>query len=1371
MLKKKFFIAISIVLSIMLLTTISYAAEEGDKNWFQELISFEWLTNMFGNNKEAIPPYETVDYNLGLTEYRPEADSKNYSYKITPGKVIWKVAQYPTSGAISGQTPSYEKSIYCVRAEHGFFDAANNGNLPTETRKYDVAFNLKTQKDDIKAYYNNDTSGVLKVLEDGTYNKVLWILDSMYIKEVSSDEAKANLLKSASEYYFDKYAEDNQLVISNDFTEHKSKTCADYLNDSDIDSVQQLALWYYTNAENTIYHHATYNPEEPDIALKSLADVTITPEGEEGTNDLGKRYYAMRALYEYLIDNAKADYISSTETVAPVELDKTRTLTKSRYNGNTIIGPYYFNKKSDLEYTLNLELYDQDGTKVEEYKIVGDGGVELTEVPEGEVFWIQIEDENDEISGLELNVKAEYVITTVKFLTSSNNTLDEQPLVVVEKEEKAYNDSLEFIEKKGFDLALRKYITKVERNGKDVEISSRVPDIDITNLKSGTATTATYKHKKDPVIVETGDIVTYTMRVYNEGSIDGHVTEIKDLLPEGVEFYPEGLTEEKSNDLNIKVWSKTINDGTIPGTSHTTTYEFNETTRELKIRRVYQQGSSIVDPETGNAVEFEAEDRLFKLPAFTGDTTQVSTTSPFTGVGYENGLSYGELQIKCKVTKEVSEGEEVLTNVARITYYGPVDGDAEDRDSDWGKSPNPSQNDLPAYKGKDENKEDLSDKAYHYEGKEDDDDFEKLIVQGQAFDLSLRKFITAINEEKVTDRIPDVDVSKLNKVDSENGKQITTAVYNHPKNPLKVKVGDVVTYTIRVYNEGDVAGYAEEVTDHLPAWLEFIYDDELNTSYGWVLDEADKTLRTVKTNHLSKASDKDNLIDAFNGQKLDYKELKIKCKVKDTAEFNVPITNIADITDFADKDGNYITDRDSSKNNVKLPEEENWPVYRDDKIEAGDKYIPGHEDDDDFEKVIIQDFDLALRKFIVKVNDKELKENDKLLREPIVDATKLNKIDEETKVAITTAVYNHPKDPVEVANNDIVIYTLRIYNEGSMSGYAEEIVDDVPEGLEYLKDHEINKEYEWEVSEDGTKITTEYLSKDNESEDRDNLIEAFDKNTMASPEYKDIQIAFKVIEPNTSDRILVNTAEITKDADENGKDVEDRDSVPGNNNEWNAEDDLDKEFLKVKYFDLALRKWVTRVILIENGGTPVTRETGHTAEMDPEPIVKVDLHRKKINSMTVKFVYMIKVTNQGEIAGYAKELTDYIPTGLKFEQADNPMWKEKSSGVITTRAIENSLLEPGESAEVEVILTWINDGDNMGVKTNIAEISEDYNDSNSPDIDSTPNNKKNGEDDIDDAPVMLSIQPGSTKTYVALIGTILVVIAAGVLAIKKFVLI
>ena len=50
---------------------------------------------------------------------------------------------------------------------------------------------------------------------------------------------------------------------------------------------------------------------------------------------------------------------------------------------------------------------------------------------------------------------------------------------------------------------------------------------------------------------------------------------------------------------------------------------------------------------------------------------------------------------------------------------------------------------------------------------------------------------------------------------------------------------------------------------------------------------------------------------------------------------------------------------------------------------------------------------------------------------------------------------------------------------------------------------------------------------------------------------------------------------------------------------------------------------------------------------------------------------------------------------------------KKRDKVAVTDQLKDTLLQPGESAVVEVILTWINSEDNLDLKTNIAEISED----------------------------------------------------------------
>lgn len=854
---------------------------------------------------------------------------------------------------------------------------------------------------------------------------------------------------------------------------------------------------------------------------------------------------------------------------------------------------------------------------------------------------------------------------------------------------------------KPFDLALRKFITNI--NGKELANEQgmylREPTIDITPLVNGTATTAEYKHQKDPVGVAVGDIVIYTLRIYNEGEIDGYASKVTDYLPPQLEF----VTDDEEN-FNAKYgW---IIDSSLRKAS--TSYLAKPT----------------IDPE----------DTLIK--AFDGRT-----------------LDYKELKIKCRV-KSTKDLNKVITNIAEITEFTDANGNViRDRDSQKANVVLPSDANLPDYKGNESNKSILTDSSYHYKGQQDDDDFEKLILE--EFDLALRKYITKINETPVTNRVP-----VFTNVKDENGNYI----YEHTKEPIEVESTDIVEYTLRIYNEGDIAGYAKEIKDDIPEGLEFLPENSTNTEYRWImLDEngeettdASKA-KYITTDYLSKEQEKTsgaNLIQPFDSTRTspDYKEVKATFKVIAPNSYIGIITNTAEISDDSDENGKDIEDTDSTPDNNNKKE-----------------------DDIDVEHIKLSYFDLSLRKFITAVNDKELiDENGKYIREPVVDVTPL--VDK----TATTAIYNHPKDPVEVENGNIVTYTIRVFNEGTKDGYAKEIKDDLPEGLEFLPENETNKTYRWVMLdkdgkettkvEDAVSIKTDYLSKEQEdATGRNNLLAKFDNKTMQELNYKDVKIAFKVTEPNTSDRILINKAQVSNDSDKNGKDVIDIDSTP---DKWiENEDDQDIEKVKVKYFDLALRKWVTQAIVIDNGKETIT-ETGHQPEDDPEEVVKVEIKEGRLNKVVVKFRYSIRVYNEGEIAGYAKEVKDYIPEGLKFVQADNPEWTELENGEVVTDQLKDTLLQPGEYADVEILLTWINGKDNFGLKINVAEISKDYNDSNTPDIDSTPNNNKPGEDDIDDAPVILTIKTGTTGTiqYITVTTIGLTILASGVILIKKYVL-
>ena len=847
------------------------------------------------------------------------------------------------------------------------------------------------------------------------------------------------------------------------------------------------------------------------------------------------------------------------------------------------------------------------------------------------------------------------------------------------------DDDFEKLKIKEFDLALRKFITKLN----DEEITSRIPQPDVSKLADGTATTATYNHQKTPISVAIGDVVEYTIRVYNEAEVDGYVEEITDHLPDQLEFVAGNETNSKYG------WTVDSNNSKIIKTKYLS--KANETA----------EGDN-------------------KIKAFDGTK-----------------LDYKDVKVVCKVVS-TDPMPTKITNIADITKFTDGNGNTvTDRDSQENNVNIPS--DLPGYKDDEIGKD-------YVPGQQDDDDFEKLKIK--EFDLALRKFITKVNNTEIKSRIPQVDTTPL-----KNGTG-TTAIYNHSKEPVKVSLGAIVEYTIRVYNEGQVDGYVEEIKDHLPDQLEFVKDNETNKKYGWTVDSTDS--KVIKTSYLCKANEKvagENKIPAFDGTTLSYKEVKVACKVVSTDPMPSKITNLADISDFTDGEGNKVTDRDSKEDNVKIPEDR--PGYKDD--ESKKDYVPGQEDDDDFEKVTLVKFDLSLRKFITAVNNTEITS-----RIPQVDVTPIK------DGSSTTAKYDHPKDPVLVSNGNIVTYTIRVFNEGEMDGYASEIKDDMPQGLKFLTDNKTNIEYRWKMlDKDGKEtenldeavsIVTDYLSKEQEKAAGTNLLKAFDGEKL---DYRDVKVAFEVTEPNTSDRILINQAQISKDSDKDGNDVTDQDSVP---DKWNeGEDDQDIEKVKVQYFDLSLRKWVTQAIVTENGEEKII-ESGHKAEDDPEDVVKVDLKKSKINKVTIKFRYKIRVKNEGNIAGYAKELKDYIPNGLKFVPEDNPLWKQIDEKTITTDQTKDILLQPGDTTEVEVVLTWINDSENFGVMDNWAEISKDHNDFNSPDIDSTPDNNKKGEDDIDDAPVSVGVKTGQIRTFTTIGLAVLVILSSGVVLIKKFVL-
>ena len=1326
---------------------------------------------------------------------------------------------------------AYEKVLYCLRGGKGF--GANVQTDGTDISENPISYTelaeMHTNASEVIAKYKElynvdlDRTETIAQKEFNVYNAILWVLDESYLpKDIEKEiDGTIQTVYSAAEYKVELLDKAGVPTVQQ----------AD-ITDDDLEVIQQLAVWYFANYDEQT---AGINP--------TVSQATIYPAqflSMDGNNNIGDvKENNLNRIYQYLIygaiDNAGRYEVDATtgartRTIESNEFDKTLPIQIESVNVSAPgqeVGPMSYYKigpvkvKSDINQrngsslvdTTSIVLYDANGSPIDkDYKVLTEdenpdgtvinGSLEhsiyvfvdaqgnvVNELQKGTEYFIRFykafekgstvipfitEEEQYDVSKVTVEITSAYSLTNAKFLYATEDSANNQAVVEIEKQKISDSDVLITEE---FDLSLRKFIVSIRRNGEEIEVADRTPSIDVSKLNSTDErtgekiTTATYTHPKNKLTVEKGDRVVYTIRIYNEGNLDGTATQITDYLPAGLEFVPAS---------------------------------------ESTINATYGWTNPSADGKT--IITDYLKDTTIKAYDSSKTTEEAGWQKAAAG---ESGLYFADVQVECKVVAEVTNQNQELRNIAEIS---------EDNGADRDSTPNNviTNNYVPP--------------VDNSEYQEDDDDYEDLVLKAKEFDLSLRKFITVIkrNGEEVEfeDRTPSINTETLiNGTFNRNGQSEYTATYEHSKEPLLVKQGDIITYTLRIYNEGDIDGYATEIIDYIPEGLALIKDYNTNFNNGWKLPttlDSDKIMNLVGEDGFYKTEEEvknlkledfiatsslqdvqlitgdvsittnelqDELLKAFDKNKTEteegwqkaatgdaglyYKDVQVSFLVIAPNTCKDVLTNIAEIAEDKDKAGNDIIDRDSTPNNVETR----------------------NEDDDDYEPVILKYFDLALRKFITGV------ETNGQLAE-ITSRNPNLSINEETG----NIKYTHPKeeDPVLVSNNDVVIYTIRIYNEGTLAGYAEEITDDIPQGLEYLPDHNTNKEYEWKMyDKDGNvtenvseavKITTDYLSKAKEVKDitvvtdeetgeavetkvRENLINPFDDGqdlSATNPDYKDVKVAFKVTEENTSDRIIVNSAQISEDSDD------DEDSIP---DEWNdGEDDQDKEYIYVKCFDLSLLKWVTKTIVTVDGkttttetgfkpNTGLTETTGIRDNKEAEPIAKVEIDKNKLNKTTVKFAYKIKVTNEGEIPGYATEITDYIPKGLEFKAEDNKKygWVKEGEDKVTTRALETVLLEPGESAELEIVFTWKKDKNNLGLKTNIAEITEDYNDHDSKDIDSVPGNKvdpyeKEQEDDDDFALVILSIKTGNGPVYTIFITLMVTILVAGIYLIKRYVL-
>lgn len=207
---------------------------------------------------------------------------------------------------------------------------------------------------------------------------------------------------------------------------------------------------------------------------------------------------------------------------------------------------------------------------------------------------------------------------------------------------------------------------------------------------------------------------------------------------------------------------------------------------------------------------------------------------------------------------------------------------------------------------------------------------------------------------------------------------------------------------------------------------------------------------------------------------------------------------------------------------------------------------------------------------------------------------------------------------------------------------------------------------------------------------------------------------------------------------------------------------IDIGLISKEKFDLKIDKTVRRITVQNREGTQVHNYNN-------SKLATASITGKQLNNSTVIIEYKISVTNEGNVAGYAKNIVDYLPAELSFNSELNTDWYLGNDGYIYTTSLKDTLINPGETKELTLTLTKQMTETNTGLINNNAEIQEDYNEKGLKDRDSTVGNNAQGEDDISSADVLITVKTGAAVMYTLIVFVALVVLAAGIYLILRFI--
>ena len=433
---------------------------------------------------------------LGLYELGNSKRTGAYTYRTSDGtyKPVFKIIKNESTSGIGSY--DYNMPIYCLRNGIGFGSRINTRIVPY-TQIYDMT---KPNTIDYMALRNLSVN-------DQNYNKLIWILNN--VADINNETSLNGLFEQSG-------------VSRAEFIGNKEQMTQDELRDV-LESIQQIAIWAYTNNPESIPNgidlYVRKNNRNTSVKEKYYYNTNNTPIDRifsyliNGANNAVNNGYTYQNINQGTINFNTDDAVSNLDgenyLVGPyrVDINGNAQLRLNAYNGNSLIS--------------NLRIVNANGNEVN-----GSSFSEKVNNIIGNDFYIVLP-RTTSINSLRIVASGTSNRAVLRYWTSSPNTINNnQPVVVVKNELNQYYNEKTINIKNGtpeFDLAVREYISSViDSRGISKKFESREPQITQENLRKlatknaelSNGTTALKTHSKQPINVSSGDIITYTIRIY-----------------------------------------------------------------------------------------------------------------------------------------------------------------------------------------------------------------------------------------------------------------------------------------------------------------------------------------------------------------------------------------------------------------------------------------------------------------------------------------------------------------------------------------------------------------------------------------------------------------------------------------------------------------------------------------------------------------------------------------------------------------------------------------------------------------------------------------------------------------------------------------